>query len=264
MFQLLERRDAYLSTVRKLSAVIITYNEARNIKRCIASLQGVADEIVVVDSYSTDATPSICKGLGIQFHQREWKGFSKQKNYGNGLASYDWILSLDADEALSEELKKSILHEKEHGKRYSFSMDILPNYCGKWIRYSGWYPGTKVRMFDRTVDDWQGEIHEKLTVDRSTVKKLKGDLLHYSYHTISEHVQKLNSYSTLGAEALSQRGKEPSLFNILFNPWLKFVRMFFLRLGFLDGMAGLTIAIMDSYGTFLKYIKLYHLKKGKG
>ena len=134
--------------MRKLTAVIIAYNEARNIKRCIASLLNVADEIVVVDSYSTDATPSICKGLGVQFHQRDWKGYSKQKNYGNGLASNDWILSIDADEALSEKLKKSILHEKENGKSYNYSFNRLTNYCGKWIHYCGWYPDTKIRMFN--------------------------------------------------------------------------------------------------------------------
>ncbi len=249
--------------MRKLSAVIITYNEARNIKRCIASLQGLADEIVVVDNYSTDATPSICKGLGVQFHQREWKGYSKQKNYGNGLATHDWILSLDADEAVSEELKKSILKEKEKAEGYNFSFNILGNYCGTWIYHCGWYPGTKMRMFNKNVDDWQGEIHEKLTVDPKTVKKLKGDLLHYTYHSVSDHVQGENTYSDLGAQDRFAKGKKASLFNILINPWYKFVKMYFLQLGFLDGMAGLTICMITAYGTFLKYIKLHYLWKAR-
>ena len=250
--------------MRKLSAVIITYNETRNIKRCIASLQGIADEILVVDSFSTDATPSICKGLGVQFHQREWKGYSKQKNYGNGLASNDWILSIDADEALSEELKTSILSEKQGGDRVNFSFNRLTNYCGKWIRHSGWYPDTKIRMFNRTSDDWKGEVHEKLTVDPGTVKKLKGDLLHYSYHSVSDHVKRTDKYSTLGAQELFENGKRSSFFKLIFNPWLKFNRMYFLRAGFLDGMAGFTIALITAYGTFLKYIKLYYLVKNKG
>jgi glycosyltransferase involved in cell wall biosynthesis len=249
--------------MRKLTAVIITFNEARNIKRCIASLQGVADEIVVVDSFSTDATPNICKGLGVQFHQREWKGYSKQKNFGNGLASNDWILSVDADEALSEDLKTSIINEKENGSRVNFSFNRLTNYCGKWIRHSGWYPDAKVRMFDRTQDDWKGEVHEKLTVDSTKVKKLKGDLLHYSYHSVSDHVKRTDKYSTLGAQELFESGKRASIFKLIFNPWLKFNRMYFLRLGFLDGMAGFTIALITAYGTFLKYIKLYYLVKNK-
>ncbi len=247
--------------MRKLSAVIITYNEARNIKRCITSLQDVADEIVVVDSFSTDATPSICKGMNVHFHQREWKGYSKQKNYGNGLASNDWILSIDADEALSEELKSAILSEKAVGKGFNYSFNRLTNYCGKWIHHSGWYPDTKVKMFNRTKDDWKGEVHEILTVEPNTVKKLKGDLLHYSYHSVSDHVKRSDVYSTLGAKELFEKGKNASLLKLLFNPWLKFNKMYFIKLGFLDGMAGFTIALITAYGTFLKYIKLYYLSK---
>lgn len=249
--------------MRKLSAVIITFNEARNIKRCIASLDGVVDEIVVVDSFSTDATASICKSLGVQFHQREWKGYSKQKNYGNGLASNDWILSIDADEALSEELKTSIIREKESGKDNDFSFNRLTNYCGKWIHHSGWYPDTKVRMFNRAKDDWQGEVHEKLTVDLAAVRKLKGDLLHYSYHSVSDHVRRTDTYSTLGAKELFEQGKTASILKLLFNPWLKFNKMYLIRLGFLDGMEGFTIALITAYGTFLKYIKLHYLVKNK-
>ena len=247
--------------MRKLTAVIITYNEARNIKRCILSLQSVADEIVVVDSFSTDATPSICKGLNVQFHQREWKGYSKQKNYGNGLATHDWILSIDADEALSGMLQESILTAKASGNHYNFAFNRLTNYCGKWIKHSGWYPDKKIRMFNRIKDDWRGEVHETLTVDSQSVKWLKGDLLHYSYHSVSDHVKRTDAYSTLGAKELFENGKKASVLKLLFNPWLKFNKMYFLKLGFLDGMAGFTIALITAYGTFLKYIKLYYLSK---
>ncbi len=249
--------------MRKLTAVIITLNEARNIKRCVESLHGVADEVVVVDSYSTDATPSICKGMGIQFHQREWKGYSLQKNYGNGLASNDWILSIDADEALSEELKTSILEIKSKGDHYNYSFNRLTNYCGQWIKHSGWYPDTKVRMFNRVEDDWQGKVHEKLTVDTKTVKKLKGDLLHYSYYAVSEHVLQTDKFSTLAAIELQEKGAKPSIFKMLFNPWLKFNRFYFLKFGFLDGISGLNIAIMAAYGTYLKYMKHYFLSRKK-
>jgi glycosyltransferase involved in cell wall biosynthesis len=249
--------------MRKLSAVIITHNEARNIKRCIASLLNVADEIVVVDSYSTDATPSICKGLGVQFHQREWKGYSKQKNYGNGLASNDWILSIDADEALSEKLKKAIQQEKENGTGYNYSFSRLTNYCGKWIHYCGWYPDTKVRMFNRTESDWKGDVHEKLTIEKNSVKKLEGDLLHYSYNSVSDHVVRTDKYSTLGAQQLFDEGKRFSIFKMVFNPWLKFNKMYFFQLGFLDGIAGLTICLITAHATYLKYIKLRYIQKSK-
>ena len=246
--------------MRKLSAVIITFNEARNIKRCIESLQDVADEIIVVDSFSTDATPSICKGLGVHFFEREWKGYSKQKNYGNGLASSDWILSIDADEAISEDLRNSILRVKSESHE-NFSFNRLTNYCGKWIKHSGWYPDTKIRMFNRTKSDWQGEVHETLNIDSNSVKKLKGDLLHYSYNSVSDHVKRTDGYSTLGAQELFNRKKKSSVINLIFNPWLKFHKLYFLRLGFLDGMAGFTIALITAYGTFLKYIKLYYLDR---
>ncbi len=248
--------------MRKLSAVIITNNEAKNIKRCISSLDGVADEIIVVDSFSTDATPSICKGLGVQFHQREWKGYSKQKNYGNGLASNDWILSIDADEALSDELRDSILKVKASGNHENFAFNRLTNYCGKWIKHSGWYPDRKTRMFNRAKDDWQGAVHEKLTVKSETIKRLKGDLLHYSYHNVSDHVQRMDRYSTIGAKELFEKGKRASIINLLFNPWLRFNKMLFLQLGFLDGVAGFNIALITAYGTYLKYIKLFYLNKG--
>ena len=118
-------------------------------------------------------------------------------------------------------------------------------------------------MFNRTKDDWQGEVHEKPTVDPATVRKLKGDLLHYSYHSVSDHVKRIDTYSTLGAKELFAKGKKADLIKILFNPWLKFNKMFFLRLGFLDGMEGFTIALITAYGTFLKYIKLHYLVKDK-
>lgn len=242
--------------MKKLSAVIITYNEARNIKRCILSLQGVADEVVVVDSFSTDATPSICKGLGVQFHQREWKGYSKQKNFGNGLASHPWILSIDADEALSENLQRAILSAKQDNGHFIYTFPRITNYCGKWIRHSGWYPDIKLRMFNRDEDNWQGEVHEKPTADMKKAKHLKGDLLHYSYDSLSDHVQRTDRYSTLGAKELYQRGRNASFTKLLINPWFKFVRMFLLQRGFLDGTAGFHIALITAFGTYLKYAKL--------
>ena len=249
--------------MRKISAVIITFNEASNIKRCIASLKGVVDEIVVVDSFSTDATPSICKGLGVNFHQKEWSGYSRQKNFGNDLASHTWILSIDADEALSDQLRKSILKVKSEGKHYNYSFNRLTNYCGKWIRHCGWYPDTKIRMFDRCADNWQGEVHEALTVDKKSVKRLKGDLLHYSYNTVGDHVVRANKYAEIGAQELFANGRRASFFKLIFNPCLKFNRLYFLQLGFLEGVAGLTISLITAYSTYLKYVRLWYLHKAK-
>lgn len=248
--------------MQKLSAVIITYREARNIERCLRSLGGVADEVVVVDSFSTDETPEICDDFDVEFHQHKWQGYSEQKNYANRLAKHDWILSIDADEALSTELRNSIIEAKK-GTHRNFEFNRLTNYCGKWIKHSGWYPDTKVRMFDRRETQWVGTVHEVLTVDRSTVKPLLGDLHHYSYYSITEHVEQTNKFTSLSAQELIQMGKRPSVFRMVFSPWLKFNKFYFLKLGFLDGISGLTISVISAYGTYLKYAKHYFMSKRK-
>ena len=166
-----------------ISAVIITKNEERNIRRCLESVKDVVDEIVVVDSLSTDATEEICRGYNVKFVKQQWLGYSDQKNYANGLASNDWILSIDADEQLSEELKTSINEIKKNdiSEDKVFSMNRLTNYCGKWIRHCGWYPDKKIRIWNRNVGSWSGEIHETIVFSAKTNEiLLEGDLLHYS------------------------------------------------------------------------------------
>ena len=168
-----------------LTAVIITKNEEFNISRCLQSLKDVADEIVVVDSFSTDSTEEICKSFNVRFVQQEWLGYSEQKNFANSLASNDWIFSIDADEVLSDELKKSILELKN--KNISddnvFSMNRLTNYCGHWIRHCGWYPDRKIRIWNRKVGKWQGEIHETiefLTEIKETAFEEATSIRHFS------------------------------------------------------------------------------------
>jgi len=241
--------------VRKLTAVIITFNEERNIGRCLASLKDVVDEVIVSDSFSTDRTVSICKEFGVAFHQKEWEGYSAQKNHANSLAQHDWILSIDADEALSDELKGSILQAKQEGSHFNYSFNRFTNYCGKWIKHSGWYPDVKVRMFNKQETQWAGTVHETLNVKQGSVKKLKGDLLHYSYYSIDEHIAQTNKFSRLSAEELLEKGASPSIFKALFNSWLKFNKFYFIKLGILDGLAGLNIALISAYGTYLKYMK---------
>lgn len=241
--------------VNKLSAVIITYNEQRNIGRCLSSLKGVADEVVVVDSFSTDETQRICEEMGARFMQREWDGYTPQRNFAVAKASHNWVLAIDADEELSETLRQSILSAKAESNHFNFQFNRLTNYCGQWIRHSGWYPDKKFRLFDRRECKWEGVVHEQLTMPASGIRFLKGALMHYSYDSIAEHVQRVNHYSTLSAQELTQNGKQPSIMKMVFSPSFKFFRFYVLQRGFLDGTSGLVIATISAYGTFLKYAK---------
>ncbi len=239
--------------MKQLSAVIITHNEERNIARCLASLRGVADEVVVVDSHSTDATQRICEEMGARFMQRTWDGYAAQRNFAMEQAAQDWILAIDADEELSPELRASLLNEKAEGGHMNFTFNRKTNYCGQWIHHSGWYPDTKFRLFDRRECRWEGLVHETLTRPKSGIRHLKGDLLHYSYSTISEHRERTDRYATLGAQELLRQGKRPSLLRMVFSPVVKFLKFYVVNLGFLDGRYGLVIAWMSAKGTYLKY-----------
>jgi glycosyltransferase involved in cell wall biosynthesis len=244
-----------------LSVVIITFNEEKNIGRCLESIQGIADDIVVVDSFSADATETICEKHMVNFIQRKWEGYSATKNFANAAAKYDWILSLDADEALSDELRASILAIKEQNEQHAFKFNRLTNYCGKWIKHCGWYPDTKVRIFDRRTAQWEGTIHEKLIVREGTVQKLRGDCLHYSYYTTEEHFKQSDKFSTLSAESLFSKGKKASLLKLWFSPVIKFISCFIFKLGFLDGTAGYMVCKIMAFTTFSKYAKLRDLHR---
>ena len=222
-----------------ISVVIITHNEERNILRCLNSVQDVADEIIVVDSGSTDNTEKICTDFGVKFVHQDWLGYSEQKNFANSLASNDWILSIDADEELSDELKHSILRYKN--KHISpdlvFSMNRLTNYCGHWIRHCGWYPDRKIRIWNRKVGKWQGEIHE--TIEFSTEikeKVLKGDLLHYSFDSSYEYEIQQFKFAKMRGEHYFQKGKKHASFYMIVSPFFSFIQHYFFQLGFLDGI----------------------------
>jgi len=247
----------------RLSAVVVTFNEERNIGRCLESLRAVADEIVVVDSFSTDNTEAICKQHNAKFIQRKWEGYSATKNFANNAASHDWILSIDADEALSEELRKSIVEVKLQDKPPACSFNRLTNYCGKWIRHAGWYPDVKVRIFDRRTASWQGSIHEELrfTTRPFPITHLEGDLLHYSYYTVDEHLKQTEKFTTLAAQSLFESGKRSNVFKLYTSPAAKFVQSYFLRLGVLDGYYGYKVSSISAYSNFLKYRKLMQLQK---
>lgn len=250
--------------MQKLSAVVVTYNEENNIERCLRSLLGVVDEIIVVDSFSSDRTKEICNQIGVKFITHRWQGFAEQKNFASTLAANDWILSIDADEALSDELKASITKVKKEFSGYYYRLNRLTNYCGRWIKTCGWYPEKRLRLFDRRSATWSGDfIHETVaTTTDVTAPLLGGDLLHYSYPSIEAHVLRADSYSTLGARKLLAAGKTFSWLNVLFRPPFKFIKMFIFQRGFLDGYYGLCIAAISSYSIFLKYSKLRLLPTG--
>jgi glycosyltransferase involved in cell wall biosynthesis len=248
----------------KISAVVITLNEEKNIGRCLDSVRQVADEIIVVDSYSTDQTRDICRGRGVHFVQHAFEGHIEQKNYAVSCAAHDRVLSLDADEALSEELVQSILTVKQNWRHDGYSFNRLTNYCGKWIRHSGWYPDTKLRLWDRRKGQWGGiNPHDRVTLEGgSRVAHLAGDLHHWSYHTIRDHIDTINSFSEIAARAAHAAGKQSNLvLDIVLNPLLTFFKKYFLKLGILDGYPGFLIAVHTAYGKFLKYIKLRELNK---
>ncbi len=247
----------------KLSVVIITFNEERNISRCLDSVKDVADEIVVVDSFSTDKTREICESRNVRFIEHKFEGHIEQKNYAMNQASYDYILSLDADEALSDELKTSILEVKKDWTHDGYTFNRFTNYCGKWIRHSGWYPDVKLRLWDRRKGKWQGvNPHDKCVLEPGAkVKHLKGDLLHYSYYTIEEHILQANKFSTIAAEQLVKKKKHVPFIKVLINPFFKFLRNYFLKAGFLDGYYGFIICTITAHETFQKYAKAWHLAR---
>jgi len=248
--------------MQKISAVVITFNEERNIERCLASLQHVVDEIIVVDSFSTDHTAEICKKFNVKLFNRTWDDFSASKNFGNEQASHDWILSLDADEALSTELGGNIIDLKNKNTAGSYKINRMTNYCGTWIRHGGWFPDIKVRMFDRRKVKWTGVIHETLSnIAYNTAPLLEGICYHYSYYSKEQHILQAQKYTDIAAMELFEKGERPMPLKIFFSPVAKFIRDYILRLGILDGAAGFTIAWISAKATYWKYKKLKLLYK---
>jgi len=251
--------------MQPLSVVIITFNEEQNIARCIASVKSVADEIIVLDSYSTDRTIEIARDLGAIVHHEKFRGYIGQKNLAIQLASHNYILSLDADEALDEQLIAAILYEKKSFHHRAYSMNRCTNYCGRYIRHGLWYPDKKIRLFDRRIARWSGlNPHDKIQLEKGfSVRHLSGNILHYSFNTIDDHLWQNNRLSSIAATSLYNIGTRSSWFKILVHPAWAFINGYFFRRGFLDGADGFTIAINTSHQVFLKYSKLYKLQRAK-
>ncbi|MGM0473614.1 MAG: glycosyltransferase [Bacteroidota bacterium] len=244
-----------------ISAVIITFNEERNIRRCLESLRGVADEIVVVDSYSTDKTGEICRQFGARFIQHRFSGHIEQKNWAILQASYPRILSLDADEALSDRLRESIFRAKENWTHDGYYFNRLTNYCGRWIRHTSWYPSRKLRLWDARQGSWGGfNPHDRFYLNKGASRRfLKGDILHYSYYSLSEHLEKMNSFSTILARSYFERGRSVYILSIILHPLWRFIKDFLLRTGFLDGYYGFIVSVNSAHEVFLKYVKLRNI-----
>jgi len=246
-----------------LSVTIITLNEERNIGRCLESLKGIADEIVVVDSFSTDRTEEICKSHGARFIRNAFQGHIQQKNFALQQASHDLILSLDADEALDDQLRLSILEVKKNGSANGYTMNRLTNYCGHWVKHCGWYPDTKMRLIKKGRAHWQGiNPHDRLDFDEpQKAMHLAGDILHYSYYTVDDHLKQIEYFGDIAARELHQRGKRVSSITIGLKVIAQFVKSYVLKAGFLDGQTGFTISRLSAYATLRKYSKLRQLNK---
>lgn len=244
----------------KLSATIITRNEEKNLSDCLASLD-FADEIIVVDSGSTDRTEEICRAHPkVSFFHNEWNGYGKQKNAAADLASHDWILNLDADERVSPTLRCSI--ETADPATFSAARMARENYFGKrWIRRCGWYPDYNYRLYNRKKCRFSERIvHETLEHDGSTTT-LDGNLIHFTYENIADYLRRMDSYSTLSAQELFKAGKTAGIATLMFKPMATFVKMYIIKRGFLEGHAGLTLSLLYSQYTFCKYAKLMEIKQ---
>ena len=247
-------------TNNKLSVVIITHNEEDNIRDCLESIKW-ADEIIVVDSESDDKTPKICDNYNIFFYNEPWKGFSCQKNSAIKKATKNWILSLDADERVTPELKKEIeavLNSSNPKDGYFIPRKNF--FLGRWIKYCGWYPDYNLRLFKKDKGLFGiREVHEAIDLDGS-IGHLKNPMKHYTYKTISDYLQRLDYYSTLAAKELLKENKTYRTHYIIFRPVFTFINMYMLRAGFLEGHYGFLLSILYSFYTFSKYIKLKELQ----
>jgi len=253
-----------MSNPVKISATIITFNEEKKIEGCLQSLLGVADEIIVIDSCSTDGTEKICRKYDVKFIRHAFEGYVAQKNFAVRQASFNYILALDADERVSDELKKSILEVKQNWDSVdAYVVNRFNNYCGKWMHFSGWYPEKKIRLWDRRKARWGGvDPHDFVSITNSKTQSLKGNLLHYAYFTVDEHLKQVYRFAEIAARAKYKRGEKANFFvNVLLSPLFRFVKSYFFQLGFLDGYYGFIFCSASASMTFFKYIRLYEYNR---
>jgi glycosyltransferase involved in cell wall biosynthesis len=241
----------------KISGVIITFNEEKCIERCISSMLSVTEEILVVDSFSTDKTKEICEKLGVRFIEHKFEGHIQQKNFAMSQAKNNWVLSLDADEELTNELKESItaIQQNGVGDAKGFWMNRRNNYCGKWLMYGGWYPDQKIRLWNKDFGSWKGKNpHDFVVLEGQQMEgKLNGDLLHYTYDSIKDHIAQCEKFAEIGAKAALAKGKKTNLILVYLKPVLKFLESYLFKLGILDGKYGFYAAKYSAYEKWLRY-----------
>jgi glycosyltransferase involved in cell wall biosynthesis len=244
-----------------LSVTIITLNEADHIAAAIDSVSW-SDEIIVVDCGSGDATCDIARARGARVEQRHWSGWIDQKNHAAALARHDWILSVDADERVTPALAAEIrgLLASEPPLR-GYRIPRVTFHLGRWMRTTDFYPDFQTRLYDRRSARWRGQyVHESVAVD-GAVGRLRGELEHYSYRDLRDHLDRINSYSTLAARQMHERGRTAGALDLIVHPPAAFLRNYILRRGFLDGTAGLTLSMVNAYSVFLKFAKLWELQR---
>lgn len=245
-----------------ISLVVVTLNEESNIERCLQSVP-FASDTVVVDSFSTDRTREIAQNLGANVIQEAWRGYGAQKAFAVTHAKNDWILSLDADEALSPELQREITERfATLNPQVGYELPRRSFHLGRWIHHGGWYPDAQIRLFHRQYSQWSSNaLHEKVQV--KSKERLRHDMHHWVFASLSAQVLTNDKYSTLGAENLFKSGKSFSLFKLIFKPWTKFIECYFLKQGFRDGLPGFIIAVGAAYSIFLRQAKLWELEMKK-
>ena len=248
----------------ELSVIIITRNEAANIRACLESVAWV-DEIIVVDSGSSDDTVAIAREFTPQVYKHDWPGFGAQKNRALGYATHEWVFSIDADERVTPELRAAIeaVLQKEEDGCAAYRVSRLSSYCGRFMRHSGWHPDPIVRLFRRSAARFSDDlVHERLLVE-GIVGQLGGELLHYAFDNLEEVLRKMDMYSTAGAQMMHQCGRQASLSGAVLRGLWSFVRTYILRGGFLDGREGFMLAVSNAEGTYYRYLKLMLLNERK-
>lgn len=237
-------------------------NEADRIGECLRSAE-FADEWIVVDSHSTDDTRQIAAGFGARVIERDWPGWVEQKNFAVDQATHDWVLCLDADEWLSPGMRRSVEAAlQRNDDTVGFEFARLTRYLGRWIRHGGWYPDRKLRLFRRDSGRFEGRNpHDRVRV-KGRVERLEGDILHDPFRSLSDHLRTIDRYTTVAAEEKHARGEKARLVDLTLRPFGKFVRMYVVKAGWLDGVAGFVVAITGAFYVFLKYAKLLGTQRG--
>lgn len=250
--------------MKNLSAVLITFNEEDSIAEALDSLT-FCDEIVVVDSFSTDRTRHLCEEKGARFLQRKWEGYVTQKNYGVGQSQHPWVLCLDADERVGAELRRELEAWRASADE-AFDGYYLPRlsyFMGRWIRHTTWYPDYQLRLFRKAAGRWQGgHLHESVAV-QGPVGRFEHPLLHFSYPTVGAYLERLQAYSTLAALDYQARGRKAGPVAFVFGPLTAFLKNYILRRGFLDGLPGLVVSALAGMSVFFKYLRLWELEREK-